>query len=253
MKNLLVTAVVLLLAACALVASPNLNGFSGNGVLADTSTTQVGMIDLALDYYLNNGDMRKNTFPVRANIGLAEGFEAGVGYTFQKSEELDHNAFNVNAKYALNVNRDLVTAAVGGKYSNISNLATITSAFLAADINLEKYFTKDDDCDLILTLGTTWTDIDPKRSPDGRRGFRYYAALKLKDGPVTFGGQYQTRLRALENHALYSIYAEYDLGARLSNIKAEAGYTNAGLSMVDGTGSGRLYFGLNYSFSARQF
>ena len=253
MKKLLTQAAVLLFVACAGFAGPSLNGYSGAGVLPDTEIAETGRLELALDYYLNSGNTRKNTFPVRVNMGLAEGLEAGIGYTFQKSGELDHNAFNLNAKYAMNADRGLVTAAIGGKYSNISNLATVTNAFLAADFDIDKYISHSNEGNITLTLGTSWTDIDPKRSGDGRRGFRYYGAVKFEDGPLTLGAQYQTRLRALENKALYALHAGYDLGARFNNVTAEAGFTNAGLTMLDGTGSGRLYLGLGLSFSPRQF
>jgi len=55
----------------------------------------------------------------------------------------------------------------------------------------------------------------------------------------------------METDAFYSINGEYKLSSVAENLTAEAGYTNAGLNMLAGTSSTRLYFGLDYGFDMK--
>ena len=84
MKRLLIMAFSFLITASALIAGPTLNGYSGNGVLPDSTTTDPGSLEVAIDYYLNAGDNRQNTFPVRASLGIEEHMEVGLGYNISK-------------------------------------------------------------------------------------------------------------------------------------------------------------------------
>ena len=144
-------------------ATPSLNGCLGIGVLADTSITEEGRLDVAVDYYLNDGDYRKNTFPIRINLEIDEDAEIGIGYTYQKSESSDHNAFNVNGKYRRVLDeKGVVLGSVGAKYSNISNYGTAYNVVLAFDVDADRYFYLSKDSSTVLTLGANWMRFNPK-------------------------------------------------------------------------------------------
>jgi len=248
MKKMLILGIVAAMAcASAAYAYPSLAGVTGNGVLPTSAIAPAGF-NVALDYN-NDKDSDsglKASYPLRAIYGVMPNLEVGAGYTMQKTDGSDFNAWDINAKYALPFDGLAGFAlAAGARYESASGggaKITATDLYLTATRAFDLSELK-----LDATLGVNWEKLG---SDADASGVRFFLGLGTTlANKLSLAAEFQTKKDTLDAKALWDVVARYPFTDMFSGEIGYGNYANLGFG---GANKSNLFVGVNATFGGKE-